>query len=379
VRTFLWLFFALFLLSGCAARAALDGTSPTPTAPSKPLYQVERGTVRDERHFVGRIAPGTSEAFGFAVDGRVQAVFVEAGADVAAGDTLARLDTRALEQELLAAEEELASASSILEGAARRQRYESQRAQLQLDRAQLGLDHRRASLADAPAGEGTLDTQLLRIERDLARLALDALETDPDPQLRFAVTRAEKRVDSLNANIAAAVLAAPITGRLLRMDLAPGAAVTAHEPIAILADLTELEIRSELDADDLFELSVGMSLRIQPVAAGAGDTDIGGVIASLPAPYGLASDGFVHIAFDTQPPPGSFQLGDRVHYTVLLAMRDEVLWLPVAAVRRSDGRDVIVVQDDGRQQERDVRLGLQGGGRVEILAGAEAGQRVIAP
>ena len=56
-----------------------------------------------------------------------------------------------------------------------------------------------------------------------------------------------------------------------------------------------------------------------------------------------------------------------------------MLWLPQSAIRQFSGRNFIVVQNEGVQQRVDVRLGLEGDGRVEILEGAEEGQTVIGP
>ena len=68
-----------------------------------------------------------------------------------------------------------------------------------------------------------------------------------------------------------------------------------------------------------------------------------------------------------------------MNFTVLIEERDDVLWLPQSAIRQFSGRNFIVVQNEGVQQRVDVRLGLEGDGRVEILEGAEEGQTVIGP
>ena len=104
-----------------------------------------------------------------------------------------------------------------------------------------------------------------------------------------------------------------------------------------------------------------------------------GAIASLPAPYGLSTDGFVHVSFDEQPLADEFKVGDRMSFSVLIEERDDVLWLPVSAIRQFSGRNFIVVQNEGVQQRVDVRLGLEGDGRVQVLEGAEESQTVIGP
>ena len=385
MRLFVSLMLALIVLSGCASQATFGDAItqgeptaiPTPIVPSKPVYQVESGTVTYERRFFGRISPVVQEEFGFLIDGRVLEIFVDAGADVAAGDVLARLDTRALESQLLSAEEELAIATSIFESADSKVRYDSQRAELNLQMAQLRLDHTIESAASSPTSDEELNIRLLTIQRDLAQVAIDELTAGVDPQLRFDVTRAEKRVDEIKDTIAKAELIAPRTGRLVSFSPDPGEPVIAYEPIAVVADLTVLEVTDEMDADDLSELAEAMPLTIQRASL-PGDV-YSGAIGSLPSPYGLATDGLVHVSFDEQPPPDEFKVGDRMTFTVLVEERHDVLWLPVSAIRQFSGRNFIVVQNEGVQQRVDVRLGLEGGGRVEILEGAEENQTVIGP
>ena len=377
--------FAALMLTSCASQATFGDAItqgeptaiPTPVVPTKPVYQVERGKIIYERRFFGRIAPVVTDEFGFLIDGRVLETYVDAGVDVVEGQILAQLNTAALENQLLAAAEELAIATSIFESADNQVRFDSRRAALNLQMAQLRLDHALAGAAGSPTGDEELNISLLTIQRDLVQVAIDELSDGVDPQLRFDVARAQKRVDEINATIANASLVSPMTGRLVYFSSDAGEPVIAFEPIAVVADLSVLEVTDEMNPEDLNELAEGMPLSIK--RASIPGNVYSGTIASLPAPYGLATDGYVHVAFDEQPPADEFKVGDRMNFTVLIEERDDVLWLPSSAIRQFSGRNFIVVQNEGVQQRVDVRLGLEGDGRVEILEGAEEKQTVIGP
>ena len=222
-----------------------------------------------------------------------------------------------------------------------------------------------------------LQINLLTLERDLAQVALDELTSGVDPQLRFDVTRAQKRVNEIRATIAKAELVAPMSGRLVNFSPEAGQPVLSYDPVGLVADLSVIEVTDEMNPEDLTELAEGMPLLIKRAAL-PGNV-YSGAIASLPAPYGLATDDLVHVAFDEQPPADEFKVGDRMNFTVVIEERDDVLWLPQSAIRQFSGRNFIVVQNEGVQQRADVRLGLEGDGRVEILEGAEEGQTVIGP
>ncbi len=104
----------------------------------------------------------------------------------------------------------------------------------------------------------------------------------------------------------------------------------------------------------------------------------------LPYPYGSGGgsnvedvDTSTHISFD--PGDLSVEAGDVVNITVSLEKKEDVLWLPPAAIRTFSGRNFVVVQDaDGQQHRVDVVIGIESDERVEIEMGLEEGQIVVA-
>jgi multidrug efflux pump subunit AcrA (membrane-fusion protein) len=62
-----------------------------------------------------------------------------------------------------------------------------------------------------------------------------------------------------------------------------------------------------------------------------------------------------------------------------LEEKDDVLWLPTAAIYTLQGRTFVTLQEGGRQRRVDVELGIESQEQVEILKGLEEGQVVVAP
>jgi multidrug efflux pump subunit AcrA (membrane-fusion protein) len=60
-----------------------------------------------------------------------------------------------------------------------------------------------------------------------------------------------------------------------------------------------------------------------------------------------------------------------------LEQNDNVLWLPPAAIRTFEGRKFVVVQDGSVQTRVDVKVGIEGDDRSEILDGLTEGQTVL--
>jgi multidrug efflux pump subunit AcrA (membrane-fusion protein) len=70
-------------------------------------------------------------------------------------------------------------------------------------------------------------------------------------------------------------------------------------------------------------------------------------------------------------------MGDLVRATAVLESREDVLWLPPQAVREFEGRKFVIVQDGDAQRRVDVKTGIVGEDRVEILEGLTEGQVVL--
>jgi multidrug efflux pump subunit AcrA (membrane-fusion protein) len=62
---------------------------------------------------------------------------------------------------------------------------------------------------------------------------------------------------------------------------------------------------------------------------------------------------------------------------ITLEQKDNALWLPPAAIRTFQGRDFVVIQDGAAQRRVDVKLGIKGEDRVEVLEGVQEGQVVV--
>ena len=376
---------SVLIVQGCGSQATFGDAitvgepTPIPTAivPTRPIYEVQRGNIIDQRSYFGRISAVNTSELLFAIEGRVIETFVANGEDVVAGDVLATIDTTELERQLLDAEEELALAQSLLESAENQIAFDRQEAELEIQLAQTFLDFAILQAGDVPSDEAQLLVNQREIELQLAELALAQIDEGVDPTLQFNLTRAEELVEQINGSIEQATLVAPMDGRLVSLLISEGDFVIAFEIIGLVADLSEIEVTDVMENDEMSDLTEGLPLVLQ--RANSPDASFEGILTQLPQPFGSGGDNQVHVRFNTQPAPDEFTLGERMSFVVTIAEREDVLWLPPGAIRQFSGRSFVVVQDEIVEQRVDVQIGLEGNDRVEILEGLEENQRVIAP
>lgn len=167
----------------------------------------------------------------------------------------------------------------------------------------------------------------------------------------------------------------PISGTLLKRDVAQGARVEAGTPLLEVADLSRVWILASL-----FEYETPF--------VKAGDE------ATLTAPFlpGTELRGHVSYLYPTLD-PATRTLQVRLEFeNPRLALRPEMfvdvrlrcdlgerLALPEEAVMETGTRSLVFVErGTGRFEPREVRTGVRAPGRVEIVAGLSPGERVLA-
>ena len=436
---YLLLAILLLLAAGCRPQDKPTPTPvPTPIVPEKPTYVVQRGTVVKSIQFTGRIAPVEEEKLFFKTGGYIKNVFVKKGDAVQKGDLLAELEIGDLENQLAQAELELEIAQLRRSGAEKANRYAIAQARIALDKAQEKLNKFKAGpepaavesahldletaknqlwsaqsyrdaicgqketewqcdqaeaavgvaevavrLAQAEldrvmAGPSDYEVKMAELEVEAAKLDLQQLEEGIDPLLTKEVERAQLTVERLEKQLAEAQIFAPFDGQVMSVSAYAGRLAEAFKPLLIVADPTALEIRADLGSDQVQEMSVGQPATV--VMMDYPDRELAGQVRKLPYLFGSGealeeADRSTRISFD--PEGLELEIGALARVTIELARKEDVLYLPPAAIRTFGGRKFVVVQDGEIQRRVDVKLGIEGEDRVEILEGLEEGQIVV--
>ncbi|MBK8902936.1 MAG: efflux RND transporter periplasmic adaptor subunit [Anaerolineaceae bacterium] len=247
--------------------------------------------------------------------------------------------------------------------------------------AQESLAVAQARYNDALAGgsSSVVDRQILQQDLALADLRLEQLERGIDPLLELDVERARLDVQKIENQIADAQLIAPFAGEVLSLNVRAGSRAEAFQTAVVLAQPQNLEITAELGSEQLSEMNVDqpatITLRNRPEAP------FSGTVRQLPYAFsggasgGNTEDTRVRIQFDN--PPANLSLGELATVVIVLEEKEDVLWLPPAAIRTFQGRTFVVIEEATGQRRADVRLGIESDARVEILEGVEVGEVVV--
>ncbi len=240
------------------------------------------------------VAPGRVEpmrdpvALAFEAGGRITEIAVDEGAAVTAGQIVARLDDRLARARVAAATASVAAAHAnhlLLRRGARPEDLAAARAEVEA--ARTAADHRAVEQvrSEKLGAVGAVASSSVDADSAAARVA-EATATAASARYRALasgsrteqILGAAAQLDAAKAELAAAevaldqtILRAPRTGIVLRRFGEVGSLVTTMNPATILtiADVTQLEIRAEVDEADVAAVQVGETAYATADAFGA--------------------------------------------------------------------------------------------------------------
>ena len=300
------------------------------------------------------------------------------------------IDVAVAKANLQSAEADLKRAQSAYDRRAERPGVEASGEALNLEQATVNYQLVKAQydrVMQSARKTNKYDVDIQRQQIALAELDLQQLNKDVDPQLTKAVERNKLSVERLKAQVDNTRATSPIVGKVTSASAYEGRTVEAFRPVFIIADQAKIEITAEPLSSQMQKLAEGMAAAIF-LSAYPGK-ELPGKIIQLPYPYGgggsaaqgstgstdETADKLTHIEFD--PQDLKLEPGDLVKVIVTLQQKNDVLWLPPAAIRTFAGRKFVVVEETGLQRRVDVTTGIESAERVEIVDGLQENQIVV--
>lgn len=304
------------------------------------------------------------------VVGKVEAVLVAEGDEVAAGDLIITLDQ---EQYRTQSEQQQANVR-LQEIAIERQRVLLENLERQTERQRTLYER---NLVDSNSYEAAAN------ELALARIDLRSREQ--------SLSQAEAALAQARDNLARTEIRSPIDGVVIQLDLQPGEAVitsTINIPgseLAVIADPSVMLAEVRVDEADIAEVRVDQRAAIFPAAFP--DTALTGVVESIAASAARAANQ-QNLSFEvkirlTEPGTVAVRPGMSARAEIYTESSEDALAVPLQAVLYDDDADALAEQpyvfavEDGHAVRRDVTIGLSSDTLMEITAGLNAGDTVV--
>lgn len=256
----------LLLLAACSPDAgSVPSASAAAVAPSLQTAAVKLAPYRRSAEVTGSLEPIASVQLGFDVPGRIDALLVERGQSVKAGQPIARLDSRI-------AAAQLAQAKAALAGA-----------EAQLAAGEAGF----ARAQKMKEAGGMSDQQFADAEAGIRAG-------------RAGVEQARAAVQLASTHFANHTLKAPIDGVVTNGPDNAGVLVGAGTPVFLIEDLSALQVKGSVAEADAW-LHEGMEATARAGAPGAEASVPARVVRVIPALDMMTRRLPVEIRIDGQP------------------------------------------------------------------------------
>lgn len=361
------------LLTGAAPAALLAEAAGPATTPAVaevlPAITVSTVTKRRLTDIVlasGLIAPIEEVQVAPLIEGQqIEALLVDVGDTVTAGQVLARLSVSTLELQrsqlaatVAAAKAAVAQAEAgLLESQstaaeARRVADRTTKLQAQGTTSQAAAEQAAAAATSAEAGVA------------VARQALESAKANQ--------TLAEAQAANTELQLSRTEVTAPVSGVVTARNARIGAiASAAGQPMFTIIRDGALEMQADVAERDLLRLAPGQTATL--TLAGSGKPLTGTVRLVEPTIDAASRLGRVRIVVDD---PSNVRAGMFAEAAITIAEHD-ALAVPVTAVGAANGLATVMKVNGDTVARTDVTPGIRDGGWVEIVSGLLEGDRIV--
>jgi HlyD family secretion protein len=192
------------------------------------------------------------------------------------------------------------------------------------------------------------------------------------------VTQQQDLVTVLDGKVRSATVLAPADGTLYSLPVRKGDFVKLGDVLAEMADLRQVRVRAFVDEPDLG--SLGQNEGVQVLWDAMPDRIWNGKVEQVPKQVvarGSRSVGEVLCSVDND----KVELLPNVNVEVRILVHEQrnVLVIPRGAVRYDQGQHFVLAYDGDAVHRRDIKVGVAGADKYEVLAGLAQGDKVALP
>lgn len=387
--------FGLTFVQGGTSRGQ-DLSAPVVVAPV-----IER-EVQTARRIVGSVAPLRTSTVGSAVEGRVQEYLVDHGDPVQQGQRLVKLRTDTLEIELAAAKAERSLAEQELaelrNGSLPEDIAEAEAKMLGARAAMTNAANRLKriealrnsnAISEDELGDARERAEAARQAYRAAEAALKRIQDGPRPeQIAQAEARLElqkEKVRLIEDRITKHTIVAPFDGFVAAEYTEVGAWIQQGDPVADVIQLTRVDVRTPVPAEEAIQLQPGQTIRVEFPEL-PGEVFVGNVQRIVPNADPRTRTFPVYIRLENRFDDGVPRLmaGMLARVELPTGSRRKLPLVPKDALVLNGRQQVVLVVDDGGAigdegvvREVPIELGVADGPLIQVEGDVRSGQSVV--
>jgi len=304
------------------------------------------------------------------ITGKVLEIYVEEGMEVKKDQVMARLDPINVQNQLTMSERQLDAAKRDLA-----------EIEVRLAEAQRNLERNESLIKQQLVSQTALDSSRAEVNALAARLEASKAQIKVSES---NVTMRRTDYDDLQVR-------APFSGVVISKDAQPGEMISplsagggfTRTGIATIVDMDSREI--EVDVNEAYINRVKSNQKVEAALDAYPDDPMPAhVINIVPTADKTKATVRVRIAFDKLDPRILPEMGIKVRFLddqplAANAPKGPRIRVPTGAIQHVDNESYVWVVNDKHVERRAVTTGAEGDGQIDILAGVNSGDELVAP
>jgi membrane fusion protein, macrolide-specific efflux system len=332
---------------------------------------VTRGDIEQTVLATGVLEPSKLVNVGAQASGQVKKLYVELGDTVKAGDPIAEIDSRTQSNTVSNAQAGLANTRAQRSAAA-----------ASLTEAQLNFERQKRLFAEGASAKADFDSAQANLANARASLAA------ADAQIK----QASLQLNTAETNLGYTKIVAPMDGTIVAIVTEEGQTVNANQSaptIVMLAQLQQMTVSAEISEADVEKVTTGQTVYFTTLG-NSDERHYAKLRAVAPAPTSIETQNsssasasstsavYYNGLFDVDNADGKLRTGMTAQVYIVQASAEDTLIVPASALeRRGRNRIVKVVANDGKIEERPVKIGISTSVEAQVLSGLKEGDKVV--
>ena len=365
------------------------------------IAAVTHNTIIEKVTASGVVQPVTEIKISPDVAGEIIELNVAEGDDVNEGMILAKIRPDNLQSVLDRTKANLNQQKANLSSA----RANKSRSQAQLTQAELAF--KRAEQLKKEAVISDADYETARANYQVAQYNLEA-DKERVRAAQYIIKSGEAAVEEAEENVRLTTVRAPVAGTISKLNVEKGERVVGTRQMAgtemmRLADLNQMEVKVDVNENDIIRVTVGDTAIIDvdsytildkkfkgivtAIANTANPKASTGAVTEFKVEIRVLNESFSELLSEVQG-ASPFRPGMTASVEIITTVKQNVLSVPLSAVTTRNAkqhennkekkiREVVFVYDEGKAKMVEVKTGISDYDNIEIISGLKEGDQVV--
>jgi RND family efflux transporter MFP subunit len=369
----------LFCLALCACKnetKAKGAKAATPESKRVRIARVQNMPVEETVDATGSLVAQDRAVLSAKVPGRIESVLADMGSTVGEGQALARIEKRDYELRRLQADAALAQARARLGLSLTGEEDKAEPEKTSIVR------EARAILAEATKNrdrivklraEGVLPDADVETAEAAFQVAVNRYEESIHEAKNRIATLKQRQVELAQADqqLLDTEIRAPFPGIIEQRQTSPGEFLNIGVPVITVVRVDPIRARLQVSEKQASRVRLGQTARIR-----IGGTEFNGTISRV-SPAIAAESLVLQVEADLPNPSAILKSGAFITADIVVNENANGLFVPKNSVITFAGIQKVFLIQQGKAAEKEVKLGRESGGKVEVLGSLKAGEVVV--